>query len=30
VLRHQARQDGRPLIFFGGKYRALEDSPAAV
>uniref|UniRef100_UPI003F4949BF flavin reductase family protein n=1 Tax=Cupriavidus yeoncheonensis TaxID=1462994 RepID=UPI003F4949BF len=30
VLCHQARQDGRPLIFFGGKYRALEDSPAAA
>ena len=30
VLRHQARQDGRPLIFFGGKYRVLEDSPAAA
>lgn len=30
VVRHQARHDGRPLIFFGGKYRALEDSPAAA
>jgi len=30
VIRPQARQDGRPLIFFGGKYRALEDSPAAA
>ncbi|CAN7654242.1 p-hydroxyphenylacetate 3-hydroxylase, reductase component [compost metagenome] len=30
VVRHQARQDGRPLIFFGGKYRVLEDSPAAA
>ncbi|MBP0621655.1 flavin reductase family protein [Cupriavidus consociatus] len=30
VVRHQARHDGRPLIFFGGRYRALEDSPAAA
>ncbi|WP_029047237.1 flavin reductase family protein [Cupriavidus sp. amp6] len=30
VVRHQSRHDGRPLIFFGGKYRALEDSPAAA
>jgi flavin reductase (DIM6/NTAB) family NADH-FMN oxidoreductase RutF len=27
VVRHQARQDGRPLIFFGGKYRVLDHSP---
>ena len=27
VVRHQARHDGRPLVFFGGKYRALDDSP---
>ncbi|MBP0635611.1 flavin reductase family protein [Cupriavidus sp. AcVe19-6a] len=25
VVNHQARHDGRPLIFFGGKYRVLED-----
>ncbi|CAG2155408.1 p-hydroxyphenylacetate 3-hydroxylase, reductase component [Cupriavidus yeoncheonensis] len=30
VVRHQSRQDGRPLIFFGGKYRALDASPAAA
>ena len=30
VVRHQARHDGRPLIFFGGKYRALEYSPTAA
>ncbi|BDB29966.1 flavin reductase [Cupriavidus sp. TA19] len=30
VVRHQARHDGRPLIFFGGKYRALEDSRVAA
>ncbi len=24
VVNHQARHDGRPLIFFGGRYRALE------
>ncbi|MGO4660191.1 flavin reductase family protein [Ensifer sp. 2YAB10] len=29
VIRHQARPDGRPLVFFGGRYRALEKSPAA-
>ena len=27
VVRHQARRDGRPLVFFGGRYRALDDSP---
>jgi flavin reductase (DIM6/NTAB) family NADH-FMN oxidoreductase RutF len=30
VIRHQARQDGRPLIFFGGKYRVLDASPVAA
>jgi flavin reductase (DIM6/NTAB) family NADH-FMN oxidoreductase RutF len=25
VVRHEARHDGRPLIFFGGKYRALDE-----
>lgn len=30
VVRHQARHDGRPLIFFGGGYRALGDSPIAA
>ncbi|MGO4329896.1 flavin reductase family protein [Cupriavidus sp. 2TAF22] len=30
VIRYQARHDGRPLIFFGGRYRALESSPAAA
>ena len=30
VVRHKARQDGRPLIFFGGKYRALDPSTAAA
>lgn len=30
VVRHQSRQDGRPLIFFGGKYRALDASPATA
>ncbi|MCO5399477.1 flavin reductase family protein [Ralstonia soli] len=30
VTRHQARPEGRPLIFFGGKYRALEDTPVAA
>ncbi|BDB26572.1 hypothetical protein Tamer19_57160 [Cupriavidus sp. TA19] len=30
VVRHQACHGGRPLIFFGGKYRALEDSAAAA
>lgn len=28
VVNHQARHDGRPLIFFGGRYRALEEIPA--
>lgn len=28
VVRHQARHNGRPLIFFGGRYRALDASPA--
>ena len=27
VVRHRARHEGRPLVFFGGKYRALGDSP---
>ncbi len=27
VVNHQARHEGRPLIFFGGKYRALEEMP---
>ncbi len=30
VVRHQARPHGRPLIFFGGKYRVLDTSPAAA
>jgi len=30
VVRHQARHDGRPLIFFGGKYRALDASQVAA
>jgi len=30
VVRHQARLEGRPLIFFGGKYRALGDCPVAA
>ena len=28
VVRYQSRQNARPLIFFGGKYRALEEAPA--
>lgn len=28
VVNHQARHDGRPLIFFGGRYRVLEEIPA--
>ncbi len=30
VVRHRARQEGRPLIFFGGKYRVLDNSPVAA
>jgi flavin reductase (DIM6/NTAB) family NADH-FMN oxidoreductase RutF len=30
VKKHQARSDGRPLIFFGGRYHALRsENPAA-
>ncbi|MCG0580124.1 MULTISPECIES: flavin reductase family protein [Burkholderia] len=28
VMRHRARPDGRPLIFFGGRYRALDGAYA--
>ncbi|GAB3626604.1 nitrilotriacetate monooxygenase [Pandoraea terrae] len=30
VVRHDARHDGRPLIFFGGQYRSLDVEPAAA
>ena len=28
VTRHRARSEGRPLIFFGGRYRALDGAHA--
>lgn len=30
VVRHTARHDGRPLIFFGGQYRSLDATPVAA
>ncbi|KDP87404.1 nitrilotriacetate monooxygenase [Cupriavidus sp. SK-3] len=30
VVRHRARPDGRPLVFFGGRYRVLDETPAAA
>jgi flavin reductase (DIM6/NTAB) family NADH-FMN oxidoreductase RutF len=30
VVRHQARHDARPLIFFGGEYRSLSETPRAA
>lgn len=30
VVRHAARHDGRPLIFFGGQYRSLDTAPVAA
>ncbi|QBC31217.1 flavin reductase family protein [Pandoraea sp. XY-2] len=30
VVRHTARHDGRPLIFFGGQYRSLDTTPVAA
>ncbi|KVW88662.1 nitrilotriacetate monooxygenase [Burkholderia cepacia] len=30
VKNHQARPEGRPLIFFGGRYHALHRAPPAA
>ena len=30
VVRHAARHDGRPLIFFGGRYCSLDTTPVAA
>ncbi|ALS67920.1 flavin reductase [Pandoraea apista] len=30
VVRHSARHDGRPLIFFGGQYRSLDTTPVTA
>ncbi len=30
VVRYRVRQEGRPLIFFGGKYRVLDERPVVA